>query len=68
MTGAVLQARNGLPAMTGSAILGGIVLAVIEGVQILFTRLSAEQFHPMSPIDDSLNKINDFNNQKKNFS
>nr|CAD7586432.1 unnamed protein product [Timema genevievae] len=51
--GAVFQsikARNGLPAMAGSALIGGVLLALIEGVGILFTRLSAEQFKPANPI------------------
>lgn len=36
--------------MAGSAILGGVLLALIEGVGIMFTRLSAEQFKPQQPI------------------
>ncbi|CAH1100814.1 unnamed protein product [Psylliodes chrysocephalus] len=52
-TGGILAARNGLPAMAGSAFIGGVLLALIEGVGILFTRLSAEQFQPqLPPIDD----------------
>lgn len=48
-TGGILAARNGLPAMAGSAVVGGILLALIEGVGILFTRISAEQFKPVNP-------------------
>nr|QBH73033.1 mitochondrial import inner membrane translocase subunit tim17 [Orthoderella ornata] len=48
-TGGILAARNGVPAMAGSAIIGGVLLALIEGVGILFTRISAEQFKPASP-------------------
>lgn len=48
-TGGILAARNGLPAMAGSAFIGGVLLALIEGVGILFTRLSAEQFQPQMP-------------------
>jgi mitochondrial import inner membrane translocase subunit TIM17 len=52
-TGGILAARNGLPAMAGSAIIGGVLLALIEGVGILFTRLSAEQFrNPLPPTED----------------
>ncbi|CAD6995414.1 unnamed protein product [Ceratitis capitata] len=52
-TGGILAARNGIPAMAGSAIIGGVLLALIEGVGILFTRLSAEQFkNPAPPIED----------------
>lgn len=43
----------GVPAMAGSAIIGGVLLALIEGVGILFTRLSADQFrNPSPPTDD----------------
>lgn len=41
----------GVAAMTGSAIIGGVLLALIEGVGILFTRLSADQFRNPSPLD-----------------
>lgn len=48
-----ITARNGVAAMTGSAIIGGVLLALIEGVGILFTRLSAEQFrNPSPPTED----------------
>jgi import inner membrane translocase subunit TIM17 len=50
-TGGILAARNGVGAMAGSAIIGGVLLALIEGVGILFTRLSAEQFRNPSPHD-----------------
>jgi mitochondrial import inner membrane translocase subunit TIM17 len=50
-TGGILAARNGVAAMTGSAIIGGVLLALIEGVGILFTRLSADQFKNPSPLD-----------------
>lgn len=50
-TGGILAARNGVGAMAGSAIIGGVLLALIEGVGILFTRLSAEQFKNPSPHD-----------------
>lgn len=48
-TGGILAARNGVAAMAGSAIIGGVLLALIEGVGILFTRLSADQFKNPSP-------------------
>lgn len=39
--------------MAGSAIIGGVLLALIEGVGILFTRLSADQFrNPAPPTED----------------
>ncbi|KAL5013403.1 hypothetical protein ScPMuIL_007673 [Solemya velum] len=46
LTGAILSVRNGAGAMVGSAIIGGVLLAMIEGIGILFTRFSAEQFNP----------------------
>lgn len=43
----------GVPAMAGSAVIGGVLLALIEGVGILFTRLSADQFkNPLPPTED----------------
>ncbi|KAH8324745.1 hypothetical protein KR074_004719 [Drosophila pseudoananassae] len=52
-TGGILAARNGIPAMAGSAVIGGVLLALIEGVGILFTRISADQFkNPMPPTED----------------
>lgn len=45
-TGAILAARSGTGAMIGSAIVGGVLLAMIEGVGILIQRMSAEQFKP----------------------
>lgn len=43
----------GVPAMAGSALIGGVLLALIEGVGILFTRLSADQFkNPLPPTED----------------
>ncbi|KAI8122289.1 Mitochondrial import inner membrane translocase subunit Tim17-B [Lucilia cuprina] len=45
--------RKSIPAMAGSAIIGGVLLALIEGVGILFTRLSSEQFrNPLPPNED----------------
>ncbi|KAJ8046826.1 Mitochondrial import inner membrane translocase subunit Tim17-B [Holothuria leucospilota] len=49
MTGAVLAARNGVFAMAASATVGGVLLAMIEGIGILMTRMSAEQFRPVNP-------------------
>ncbi|KAF6073728.1 translocase of inner mitochondrial membrane 17A [Phyllostomus discolor] len=44
LTGAVLAARNGPVAMVGSAAMGGILLALIEGAGILLTRFASAQF------------------------
>jgi len=49
LTGAVLMARAGPGAMARSAAVGGILLALIEGVGIMITRMTAEQFKPVMP-------------------
>jgi import inner membrane translocase subunit TIM17 len=56
-TGGILAARNGLPAMAGSALIGGILLALIEGVGIFITRFSAEQFKPPALILDDPSQL-----------
>lgn len=48
-TGGILAARSGLPAMATSALIGGVLLALIEGVGILFTRMAAENFRQQAP-------------------
>lgn len=48
LTGAVLAARSGLLAMVGSAMMGRILLALIEGVGIL-TCYTAQQFRNAPP-------------------
>lgn len=60
-TGGILAARNGVPAMAGSAIIGGVLLALIEGVGILFTRLSADQFRNPGPPTEDPAALNDTN-------
>ncbi|KAI8035157.1 mitochondrial import inner membrane translocase subunit Tim17-A [Drosophila gunungcola] len=49
IAGGILSSRNGVAAMCGSAIMGGVLLSMIEGVGILFTRISAPQFCNPSP-------------------
>nr|XP_048682631.1 mitochondrial import inner membrane translocase subunit Tim17-A isoform X1 [Caretta caretta] len=44
LTGAILASRNGPVAMVGSAAMGGILLALIEGAGILLTRFASAQF------------------------
>ncbi|XP_035723458.1 mitochondrial import inner membrane translocase subunit Tim17-A-like [Vespa mandarinia] len=44
LTGGVLAARTGIPSMLGSATFGGFLLALIEGVGIMVTRLQADFF------------------------
>lgn len=44
ITGAVLSVRKGVGPMIGSAVVGGILLGLIEGVSIVWTRFSAQEF------------------------
>lgn len=44
LTGAILAVRKGVGSMAGSALIGGILLAMIEGVGIMMTRWSASEF------------------------
>jgi len=49
--------------MAGSAIIGGVLLSMIEGIGILFTRISADQFrNPVPPnISEAAPGFGDFN-------
>eukprot|EP00118_Oscarella_pearsei_P009656 m.56293 g.56293 ORF g.56293 m.56293 type:complete len:171 (+) comp34585_c0_seq2:31-543(+) len=49
ITGGVLMARAGPVASLQSAVVGGILLALIEGVGIAMTRMTASQFKPVMP-------------------
>lgn len=49
LTGAVLACRGGPGAMTRNAIVGGILLALIEGMGIALNRIFAEEFRPRTP-------------------
>lgn len=40
---------DGAAAMAGSAVIGGVLLAMIEGVGILLTRFTSDQFKPIAP-------------------
>ncbi|SPP81831.1 mitochondrial import inner membrane translocase subunit Tim17-B [Drosophila guanche] len=55
ITGGILSGRKGKATMVYSAIVGGLLLTIIEGVGILFTRLSADQYRnvvsPPNPQD-----------------
>lgn len=44
LTGGVLAARTGIPSMIGSATVGGVFLALVEGFGIMATRLHADSF------------------------
>lgn len=50
-TGGVLAARTGLTSMMSSALVGGIILALIEGVGIAVARFSADNYRQMSPVE-----------------
>ncbi|XP_072287241.1 mitochondrial import inner membrane translocase subunit Tim17-B isoform X1 [Pyxicephalus adspersus] len=52
LTGAILASRSGPLAMMGSALMGGILLALIEGVGILLTRYTATQFQNPNPFGE----------------
>ena len=41
--------RNGPATMAGSALVGGVLLALIEGLGILMNRWQAESFRPVDP-------------------
>ncbi|XP_007956738.1 mitochondrial import inner membrane translocase subunit Tim17-B [Orycteropus afer afer] len=58
LTGAVLAARSGPLAMVGSAMMGGILLALIEGVGILLTRYTAQQFRNAPPFLEDPSQLN----------
>merc|ERR1712142_1040277 len=49
LTGAVLMVRAGPGAMMRSAVVGGVLLGLIEGVGIMITRMTADQFKPQMP-------------------
>jgi len=48
-TGALLTVRAGVPTMVGSAVVGALLLGLIEGVGVLITRFSADQFKQQNP-------------------
>ncbi|KAG9493190.1 mitochondrial import inner membrane translocase subunit Tim17-A [Eleutherodactylus coqui] len=57
MTGAILAARNGPVAMVGSAAMGGILLALIEGAGILLTRFASSQFVNGPPLPEDSSQL-----------
>lgn len=56
-TGGILAARNGVGAMIGSAVIGGVLLGMIEGVGILMSRFTAEQFRQQGPMLEDPNVL-----------
>ncbi|XP_024860260.1 mitochondrial import inner membrane translocase subunit Tim17-B isoform X1 [Kryptolebias marmoratus] len=57
LTGAILAARSGPLTMMGSAMMGGILLALIEGFGILLTRYTAQQFQNPVPFADDPSQL-----------
>ncbi|KAM9167010.1 mitochondrial import inner membrane translocase subunit Tim17-B [Mergus octosetaceus] len=57
LTGAVLASRSGPLAMVGSALMGGVLLALIEGVGILLTRHTAPHFANPSPFAEDPSQL-----------
>ena len=49
-TGAILAGRSGPKAMMVSAIFGGCILAVMEGVGALINRMNSEAYKPQAPV------------------
>ena len=47
----VCYVSDGPAAMAGSAVVGGVLLALIEGVGIMITRMTADQFNQVSLCD-----------------
>ncbi|XP_061839291.1 mitochondrial import inner membrane translocase subunit Tim17-B isoform X1 [Nerophis lumbriciformis] len=57
MTGAILAARSGPLTMMGSAMMGGVLLALIEGFGILLTRYTAQQFQNPIPFAEDPSQL-----------
>ena len=49
-TGGILAARSGPKAIMVSAVFGGVILAVMEGVGALINRMNADQYKPVAPM------------------
>eukprot|EP00128_Syssomonas_multiformis_P016942 Colp12_sorted_trinity150504_noHs@7239 len=49
LTGGCLAARGGLSASLKSAAVGGVLLALIEGLSIAITRFTSDQYKPIMP-------------------
>ena len=49
LTGGVLAARAGMRASFQSAMVGGVLLTLIEGLSITINKLTADQFKPVRP-------------------
>lgn len=49
ITGGVLAARSGRNTMIASAVMGGVFLALIEGVGVLINRMTSNMYKPVQP-------------------
>jgi len=50
--GAVMAARQGPKSMVGSAVVGGMLLGLIEGMGLLMNNFMSQQFRPVDPRDE----------------
>ena len=66
-TGAILAVRSGTGAMISSAIVGGMILAMIEGINVLLIRYSAPFYQPVSPVDQPSPPTPDSQGSAANF-
>jgi len=51
LTGATLAMRQGTASVITSGVIGAVFLGLIEGMSILMTQFSAQEFRPISPLD-----------------
>jgi mitochondrial import inner membrane translocase subunit TIM17 len=49
-TGAILAARSGPTAMAVSAVFGGVILAAMEGVGVMMSRMNSAAINPQAPV------------------
>lgn len=54
LTGALLAVRSGPKVMAGSAVLGAVILAMIEGVGLVTSRWMGSMFDPTAPPPEAL--------------
>jgi len=50
--GAVMAARQGPKSMVGSAVVGGMLLGMIEGMGLLMNNFMSQQFRPVDPREE----------------
>ncbi|RCI06534.1 Transcriptional activator spt7 [Rhizopus stolonifer] len=64
LTGGVLAARGGVKAAAVSAVVGSALLALIEGVGIGISRMTADQVKPVMPQENEQNETNNKSEKK----